>query len=111
MHGAGELRLTQTHMPAPGIDLAADDVDKPTVSDVASYGIASAIDHLGSVVDAMVSQKPIRHYAHFTALRTALLASALVQWTFGPAKSAQRQLRSIQIRYQNVDEQRKSVNV
>jgi hypothetical protein len=58
----------------------------------------------------MLSQKPIRHYAHFTTLRTVLLASARVQWTLGPDESVQRQLRSIQIRYQNVDEQRKSVN-
>jgi hypothetical protein len=110
MQGAGELWLTQDHLPAAGSDLAADDAAKPTVSDLASYGIASAIDHLGSVVDAMMSGNPIRHYAHFTTLRTALLASSRVQWMLGPDDSVERQLRSIQIRFQNVDEQRKAVN-
>jgi hypothetical protein len=110
MQGAGEVWLRDYHLPAPGSDLAADDASKPTASDVAAYGIASAIDHLGSVVDAMISGKPIRHYAHFTTLRTALLASARVQWTLAPDDSVERQLRSIQIRYRNVDEQRKAVN-
>jgi hypothetical protein len=110
MLGAGEAWLRDYHLPAPGSDLAADDASKPTVSDVASYGIASAIDHLGSVVDAMISGNPIRHYAHFTTLRTALLASSRVQWMLVPDASIDRRLRSIQIRFQNVDEQRKSVN-
>ncbi|CAN7304351.1 hypothetical protein [Mycolicibacterium frederiksbergense] len=110
MRGAGEAWLLDPHLPAAGSDLAADDATKPTVSDVVAYGIASAIDHLGSVVDAMMSDYPIRHYAHFTTLRTGLLASSRATWTLTPDNSVERQLRSIQVRSQNVDEQRKAMN-
>jgi hypothetical protein len=108
LKGAGEAWLQDPHLPAPGSDLAADDATKPTVSDLVAYQIASALDHLGSVVDAMLSDNPIRHYAHFTTLRTALLASSRAQWTLTPDDSTERKLRSLQIRFQNVDEQRKA---
>jgi hypothetical protein len=80
------------------------------VSQIAAHGVATAIDHFGSVVDAIVSHKPIRHYAHFTTLRTALLASARVRWILAPDNSVQRRLRSLQVCYQNMEEQRKAFN-
>jgi hypothetical protein len=90
--------------------LALDDASGPKVSQIAAYGVATAIDHFGSVVDAIVSKKPIRHYAHFTTLRTALLASARVRWMLEPDDSGQRRLRSLQDCYQNMKEQRKAFN-
>lgn len=110
MQGAGEKWLSEFHLPAASSDLSSDDVSSPKVSEVASYGIAAAIDHLGSVVDALVSGNPVRHYAHFTTLRTSLLASSRVQWMLAPDATTERRLRNLQIHFQNLDEQRKAVN-
>jgi hypothetical protein len=111
MYGAGQQWLTTDHTPTAGSDLDLDDTaSDQKVSPVVGYGIVSAIDHLGSVVDAMVSGQPMRHYAHFTTLRTALLSSARAQWILKPDSSVDRQLRCLQVRFINADEQRKAVN-
>lgn len=77
---------------------------------MAHHGIIMALDHLGSVVDAMVRDEPMRHYAPLTALRTVLMSSARVRWLLAPNSSNERQLRGVQIRYVNLDEQRKAFN-
>ena len=110
MQGAGHQWLTTDHIPAAGSDLDIDDAGDYKVSPVASFCVISAIDHLGSVCDALVSGQPIRHYAHFTTLRTALLASARARWILEPDGSVGRQLRCLQVRFQNLDEQRKAFN-
>lgn len=99
----------QDHSPDAGSDLALDDTIAPKTTPVAHHGIVTALDHLGSVVDAMTTGSPMRHYAHFTVLRTALLASARTRWLLAPDDSPSRQLRCVQIRFQNLDEQRKAV--
>ncbi|BCI78381.1 hypothetical protein MTY66_00060 [Mycolicibacterium sp. TY66] len=109
MKQVGEPWLKNGRKPDDGSPLAGDDKTRPGVSDVAAFGIATALDHLGAVVDAMESGKPIRHYAHFTTLRTVLLASTRVKWMLLPAKRSERQLRCVQIRFQNDDEQRKAI--
>lgn len=99
--------------PPAGSELAEDDKTKPAVAPIASYGIITAIDHLVSVVDAMLDAhergRPMRHYAHFTTLRTTLLASTRMRWLLEPDSREQRQLRCVQIEYQNLDEQRKAL--
>lgn len=110
MQGAGHRWLTTDHTPAAGSDLALDDTGPSKVGPIASFSITTAIDHLGSVVDAMLSGNPIRHYAHFTTLRTTLLASARARWILDPDVSAERQLRCLQVQFQNLVEQRKAFN-
>lgn len=115
MQNVGDPWTRADSTPAAGSQLAEDDEAKPIVSPVASYSIVTAIDHLGSVVDAMVNSterfQPMRHYAHFTTLRTTLLSSTRVRWLLEPDGREERQLRCVRIRYQNLDEQRKAVRV
>lgn len=107
----GDPWLATPHSPAAGSDLAADDASPPTVSAIASYGIITAIDHLGSVVDAIDPPgRPIRHWAPLTTLRTALLSAARVVWMLNPDESSERKLRVAQVRYVNAEEQRKAIN-
>ncbi|OBG92641.1 hypothetical protein A5697_06945 [Mycobacterium sp. E3251] len=111
MQSAGQQWMTTDHIPQAGSDLALDNASaRPAVSDVAAYGVATAIDHFGSVVDVVASDRPIRHFAPFTALRTTLLASARVRWMLEPDKSEDRRLRCLQVCYQNRHEQRKAFN-
>jgi hypothetical protein len=110
MQNAGHQWVTTDHRPEAGSDLAFDDASRPRVSPYASFGVVTAIDHFGSVVDAMVSGQPFRHYAHFTTLRTALLASERVQWMLAPDESVERRLRCAQVRFQNLQEERKAFN-
>lgn len=111
LRDTGDPWLATEQTPAKGSDLAGDDATKPTVSSIASYGVATAIDHLGSVVDAIDPPgRPIRHWAPFTTLRTALLSAARVVWMLTPDSSAERKLRAAQIRYINALEQRKAIN-
>ena len=93
--------------PKPGSDLAADEAGglKPSV---AHHGVVIALDHLGSVIDAMVSDESMRHYAHFSTLRTVLLASARVRWMLESDSSQIRQIRCLQTEYVNLVEQRKA---
>lgn len=94
---------------AAGSELAADDAAGPQISPVAHHGLLMALDHLGAVVDAMTSGVQIRHYAHFTSMRTVLLSSARVRWLLQPEISTDRRLRCAQIRHQNLMEQRKAL--
>lgn len=111
MREAGETWVATDQRPAHGSDLAADDATRPTVSSIASYGVATAIDHLASVVDAIDPLgRPIRHWAPFTILRTALLSAVRVVWMLTPDNSGDRKLRAAQIRYVNAEEQRKAIN-
>lgn len=96
--------------PRNGSDLASDDAGQSETSRVAHHGIIMALDHLGSVVDAMICDKPMRHYAHLTTLRTVLMSSVRVRWLLEPNSSNERQLRGVQIRHVNLDEQRKAFN-
>jgi hypothetical protein len=109
MQKVGDPWMRADHSPHVGSDLAADDTDSPATSPIALHGIVMALDHLGAVVDAMLSGNPMRHYAHFTTLRTALLSSARVRWLLEPVESTERRLRGVRIRYQNLDEQRKAL--
>jgi hypothetical protein len=109
MQKVGDPWMRVDHSPQPGSDLAGDDTERPATSPVALHGIVMALDHLGAVVDAMLSGNPMRHYAHFTTLRTVLLSSARVRWLLEPDSSIERRLRGVRIRYQNLDEQRKAL--
>jgi hypothetical protein len=111
MRETGEPWLATRQTPATGSDLATDDAVPPTVTAVVDYGVSTAIDHLGSVVDAIDPPgRPIRHWAPYTALRTALLSASRVVWVLTPDDSDQRKLRAAQIRYINADEQRKAID-
>jgi hypothetical protein len=94
--------------PGGGSDLAADDAEKPETSLRAHFGIIMALDHLGSVVDAMVNDDRMRHYAQFTTLRTTLECGARVRWLLESESSNERRLRGVQSRYENLEEQRKA---
>lgn len=111
MRDVGEPWMADGHdlNPQEGSALAGDDKMTPKTSPVASYGVLTALDHLGAVVDAMQSDTPLRHYAHFTTLRTALLSSARVRWLLEPGSRTERRLRCVRIRYQNLCEQRTAV--
>jgi hypothetical protein len=95
--------------PEPGSDLAADDAEKPETSPLAHRGIVMALDHLGSVVDAVVREPPKRLKAYFTVLRTALECGARVCWLLESDSSDERRLRGVQYRFQNLEEQRKAI--
>lgn len=103
------MREEQHGHPEPGSDLAVDDAHRPPSSALAHYGISMALDHLGSVVDAVVSDQPMRHKAHFTTLRTVLECGARVRWLLDPDDSTQRRLRAVRYRWENLDEQRKAI--
>jgi hypothetical protein len=57
MRGAGRQWLTTDQSPKPGGDLALDDTAGPNVSQAVGFGITTALDHFGSVVDAMISYR------------------------------------------------------
>ncbi|WP_131812879.1 hypothetical protein [Mycolicibacterium peregrinum] len=104
------LRDDRNIEPQPGSDLAADDAENPATSPLAHYGIVMALDHLGSVIDAVVRDRPTRLKAHFTVLRTALECGTRVCWLLEPDSSNERRLRGIQYRFENVEQQRKAIN-
>lgn len=104
------MRDERNTRPEPGSDLARDDAHKPESSPLSHYGIVMALDHLGSVVDAVVREPPKRLKAHFTTLRTALECGARVCWLLEPDSSIERRLRATRYRFENVDEQRKAIN-
>lgn len=95
--------------PQPGSDLAADDSDPPASSALSHRVLVMGLDHLGSVVDSMLAGDPKRLNAPFTALRTALMCGTRVCWLLEPDSSPDRQLRAIQYRFENLEEQRKAL--
>lgn len=95
--------------PQAGSDLAVDDSEGPATSPLSHRGIIMGLDHLGAVVDAVVAGPPKRLNAHFTVLRTALICGTRVRWLLEPGSSNERRLRSIQYRYENLEEQRKAM--
>lgn len=98
------------HPPAAGSPLAGDDSLRPAVSELARFGIATAVDHLGLVVDAMEADIPFRHYGPLTTLRTALLVSSRIVWLLEPRRRTARQFRAARMELQNMIEQRKAIN-
>jgi hypothetical protein len=96
-------------IPEPGSDFAADDAAELATLPLAHRGIVMALDHLGSVVDAVVREPPKRLKAHFTVLRTALECGVRACWLLESDLSNDRRLRSVQYRYQNLREQRKAI--
>jgi hypothetical protein len=109
----GDPWMKSESTPAPGSDLADDRKTEPTIVPMTLYGLVTAIDHLGAVVDAMMNShthdQPMRHYAHLTTLRTTLLASTRVRWVIEPTERGERQLRALRCSFQNLVEQRKAV--
>jgi hypothetical protein len=103
------MRAGRSHTPSPRSALAADDAATPHTSTVAVHAIMMALDHLGSVVDAVESGRPMRHYAPFTTLRTTLEASARVRWMLKPDLSVDRQVRGLCIRHANEVAQRRAI--
>jgi hypothetical protein len=104
------MRNVKNTRPQSGSDLAEDDAHKPESSSLSHYGIVMALDHLGSVLDAVVREPPKRLKAHFTTLRTALECGARACWLLEPDSSEERRLRATRYRFENVDEQRKAIN-
>lgn len=107
MREVGDPWLRSEYEVAEGSPLSGDDRDGSQVSEIARYGLVVAIDHLGSVTDALQGEKPIRHFAHFTALRTVLLVSARTVWLLTPAARAERRSRAIRIRITALNEWRR----
>jgi hypothetical protein len=106
----GDPWIKSEHPPVTGSALAGDDRVRPAVSELARFGIATAIDHLGLVVDAMDSDLPFRHYGPLTALRTTLLAAARTQWLLKPAGRPERRFRACRIEFENLTQQRIATN-
>lgn len=106
----GDPWIQTEHPPAPGSPLAGDDKAEPKVSAIARFGIATAVDHLGLVVDAMESDRLFRIYAPLTALRTALYTAAHTQWLLTPRTRAGRQVRALRMELKNQVEQRKAIS-
>lgn len=92
--------------PQAGSDLSADDANHPASSPLSHRVIAMALDHLGAVVDAVVTSPPKRFSAHFTVLRTGLICGTRACWLLEPNSSNERQLRAIRYRCENLAEQR-----
>jgi hypothetical protein len=110
LRNVGDPWIQSEHPPGTGSALAGDDKFRPAVSELARFGIATAIDHLGLVVDAMDSELPFRHYGPLTSLRTTLEVAARTQWLLKPAKRPERQFRACRIGFQNLIEQQKAVS-
>lgn len=103
------LRDGTSGRPEAGSDLALDDAEGPASSPVVHRVLVMALDHLGFVVDAVFSGPPKRLNAPFTALRTALECGARARWLLESDSPNERQLRAIKYRFENLEEQRKSI--
>ena len=95
--------------PEAGSALAGDDKGGRNVSAVASYGLMTAIDHLGAVTDAIAAQRPMRHWAHLSSMRTTLEVSTRVRWLLEPKGRAERRLRCVRYTYKNEFEMMRSI--
>ena len=87
------VRLRTVYRPAPGSDLAADDLDWPVlpVSQVAIAGMGSARDHLQAVrVHLDLDLPEVFPFAQGTLLRTAMLSAAQAVWVLAPDAPADR---------------------
>jgi len=100
------MRDRSSVQPQAGSDLAEDDTYGLAVSPPPHRGIVMALDHLGAVVDTMVTGPLKRLNPHFTVLRTALVAGTRVCWLLDSDMSDERRLRAIQYRFENLEEQR-----
>ncbi len=109
LRSVGDPWIKSEHPPAAGSALAGDDNFQPAVSELARFGISTAIDHLGMVVDLMAADVLFRHYGPLTALRTALLVSVRTIWLLKPAHRTKRQFRACRIELQNLIEQRTAI--
>lgn len=87
--------------PEAGSALAGDDKGGRNVSAVASYGLMTAIDHLGEVTDAIAAERPMRNWAHYSCMRTTLEVSTRVRWLLEPKARSERRLRCVRFTYQN----------
>ncbi len=108
MTDTGEPWLQTVTKPEPGSSLAGDEKKFPGMNEIIRSGLVMAIDHLGSVTDALTTRR-IRHYAHFTALRTTLLISARIIWLLDPRSREDRCQRALAIRYTNLKEMRSAL--
>lgn len=86
-------RLRNVYRPAPGSDLAEDDLDWPVlpVSQVAIAGMGAARDHLQAVrIHLDVKPPEVFPFAQGTLLRTAMLSAAQAVWVLAPDARADR---------------------
>lgn len=110
MTTTGQDWLSVTHIPEPGSALAGDDKVEPRVSRIAAFAIAVALDHLGSVVDTLTDERPMRHFAHFSALRATLLTASQASWILYPSMRNDRRNNALSLERTNIIEQRKAIN-
>lgn len=103
------LRDGGNTQPEANSDVALDDAEGPASSPLVHRGLVMALDHLGFVVDAVLSGPPKRLNAPFSALRTALECGARVRWLLESDSSNERRLRAIRYRFENLEEQRKAI--
>lgn len=96
--------------PAAGSALAGDDKDGRNVSAVASYGLMTAIDHLGAVTDSITAEKPVRNWAPYSSMRTTLEVATRVRWLLEPNNRAERRLRCVRVTYKNEYELKRSID-
>lgn len=65
------------------------------------FGISSAVDHLGLMIDAIDGSRISRPYAYFTVARAATLGAAKTVWMLSPDKRDERCRRGLHVAYED----------
>jgi hypothetical protein len=99
---AKEWQARMSGAPAPiesGSPLAGDDAQFTalSVSQIASYSIAVAVEHLDFCMSMMVATGTTYPSAYLTVLRTALLTASHAAWVLHPTQRAQRQANALRV--------------
>ena len=76
--------------PEPGSEMALDKEEMFYYFAAVWNALAQSVDHLGAVVDLIVSRPELRVFAYPSLLRTALLGSAEAVWLMGPRERSVR---------------------
>jgi hypothetical protein len=90
--------------------LSGDDRPGLSVSNIAWYPLAIAVEHLDFTLSTMRATQTMYPTSYMTTLRTALLTASQAAWVLSPGKRAERQGRAMRLRIQDLDDQLKLVN-
>ncbi len=93
--------------PAPGSDAAQLLAQQPTPPEIehADLRFSSALEHLGTLANALVPGNAPLLFAPFTLMRTALEGAGYAAWAWEPGLSpSQRAVRGRRLRWKNLDE-------
>jgi len=100
--------ITEPHPAGPGSALKGDDKLLPSfpTSRAAMHGIASAIDHLGLLMDALHKTKTSRPFAYYTLARAAVFSSARTIWVLSPTQRPERQKNGLWVAHEEARQRR-----